>query len=153
MKLEKQLSDKSRAVCVALLMLTALAEGVQAQNVDVIVTGIRSDKGQIAVGVFTDNESFRQEKAILEPRFSKDQVTDGTLKFSLTLEPGVYGLSVLDDENNDGLMEYRKLGIPKEGFGFSDFYLTGFAKPVFDDFKFTIVPGEKNNITIRMKYF
>ncbi len=136
-----------------MLLMSVVASGVQGQNVEVTVTGIRSDTGQIAVGVFTDNESFRQEKALLEPRFSKDQITDGTLTFSLTLEPGVYGLSVLDDENSDGLMEYRKLGIPREGFGFSNFYLTGFAKPVFDDFKFTVVQGEKMNITIRMKYF
>lgn len=136
-----------------MLLLLVTAAGLRSQNVEVTVRGIRSDIGQIAVGVFTDSESYRQEKAFLEPRFSKDQVTDGTLTFSLTLEPGVYGVSVLDDENCDGLMEYRKLGIPKEGFGFSDFYLTGFAKPVFDDFKFTVVQGEKMKITVRMKYF
>ncbi len=153
MKRERRSPGKSRALYTAVLLMSAVATGIQAQNVEVTVTGIRSDKGQIAVGVFTDNESYRQEKPLLEPRFSKDQVTDGTLTFSLTLVPGVYGLSVLDDENSDGLMEYRKLGIPKEGFGFSNFYLTGFAKPVFDDFKFTVVQGEKLNITIRMKYF
>ena len=153
MKLQSPIPNKSRALLVALLLMSALTAGVRAQNVEVTVTGIRSETGQIAVGVFTDNESFRQEKAFMESRFSKDKVTDGTLSFSLTLEPGVYGLSVLDDENSDGLMEYRKLGIPKEGFGFSNFYLTGFARPTFDDFKFTVVQGEKVNITIRMKYF
>jgi uncharacterized protein (DUF2141 family) len=153
MKRERPFPYKSRALLLAMVLLSVIAQVTRAQNVEVTVTGIRSDKGQIAVGVFTDNESFRQEKALLEPRFSKDQVTDGTLKFSLTLEPGVYGLSVLDDENSDGLMEYRKIGIPKEGFGFSDFYLTGFAKPVFDDFKFSVVQDEQVKLTIRMKYF
>jgi uncharacterized protein (DUF2141 family) len=153
MKQPKPLRNKSKVVAVTMLLLLVTAAGLQAQNVEVTVTGLRSDIGQIAVGVFTDNESFRQEKAFLHPRFPKDQITDNTLTFSLTLEPGVYGLSVLDDENSDGLMEYRKIGIPKEGFGFSNFYLTGFGKPVFDDFKFTVVQGEKMKITIRMKYF
>jgi len=153
MKQPKPSRIKSKVAVVTALLLLVTAAGLQAQNVEVTVTGIRSGIGQIAVGVFTDNESFRQEKAFLEPRFSKDQVTDGTLKFSLTLDPGVYGVSVLDDENSDGLMEYRKIGIPKEGFGFSGYYLTGFSRPVFDDFKFTVVQGEKMKITIRMKYF
>lgn len=153
MKQSKPFRTKDKAIFMAALLLPLMAAGLQAQNVEVTVTGIRSDIGLIAVGVFTDNESFRQEKALLEPRFSKDQVVDGTLTFSLTLEPGVYGLSVLDDENSDGLMEYRKLGIPKEGFGFSGYYLTGFARPKFDDFKFTVVPGQKMKIAVRMKYF
>jgi len=138
-------------ILVCLLLLTA--SELCSQTVEVTVTGIRSEKGQIAIGVFIDEESFRKEKAFLEPRFSKENLADGTMTFSLTLEPGVYGLSVLDDENSDGLMEYRKLGLPKEGFGFSGYYHTGIKRPKFDDFRFTVVQGQKMKITVRMKYF
>lgn len=138
-------------ILVCLLLLTAT--DLFSQNVEVTVTGIRSEKGQIAVGVFLDEESFRKEKAFLEPRFSKENLADGTMTFSLTLEPGVYGLSLLDDENCDGLMEYRKLGLPKEGFGFSNYYHTGIKRPKFDDFRFTVVQGQNIKITVRMKYF
>jgi len=70
----------------------------------------------------------------------------------LTLEPGTYGLTLLDDENMSSLMEYNFIGIPKEGFGFSDYYHTGIKKPKFDQFKFTIKENEKRTINIRIRH-
>ena len=144
---------KAPRLIMLLCLLLLTASDLCSQNIKVTVTGIRSEKGQIAIGVFLDEESFRKEKAFLEPRFSKENLADGTMTFSLTFEPGVYGLSVLDDENCDGLMEYRKLGLPKEGFGFSGYYHTGIKRPKFDDFRFTVVQGQEMKITVRMKYF
>ena len=70
----------------------------------------------------------------------------------LKLKPGVYGISVLDDENKDGEMKYNWFGIPKEGYGFSNFYHTGITKPNFKDFDFIV--GEKDKIVqVKMKYF
>jgi len=135
-----------------ILLVLLQATSLRAQNVEVTITGIRSEEGKIAVGVFLDEESFRTEKAFLEPRFPKKEVKDGTITFSLSLEPGVYGLSVLDDENSDGRMEYGRLGIPKEGFGFSDYYHTAFARPKFDSFRFTVERDKVKKITVRMRY-
>jgi len=50
-------------------------------------------------------------------------------------------------------MEYNFLGIPKEGFGFSDYYHTGITRPKFDDFRFTVVQGQDIKIKVRMRYF
>ena len=136
----------------AALLLVITAARLQAQNVEVTVTGIRSEKGQIAVGVFVDDESFRTEKAFLEPRFPKKGMAGGTMTFTLTLEPGVYGLSLLDDENSNGQMEYGMLGIPKEGFGFSDYYHTGFSKPRFNSFAIKVSQGTVTKVTVRMRY-
>jgi uncharacterized protein (DUF2141 family) len=143
---------KSIYLNIILLMLFE-ATGLRAQNVEVTVTGIRSEKGQIAVGVFLDNESFRTEKAFLEPRFSKKNMSDGTITFSLSLEPGEYGMAVLDDENSDGKMEYGRLGMPKEGFGFSNYYHTAFSRPKFTSFRFSVEKDQVSKVTIRMRYF
>jgi uncharacterized protein (DUF2141 family) len=74
------------------------------------------------------------------------------MRVHFSLEPGTYGLALLDDENSSELMEYKFLGIPKEGFGFSDYYHKGLKKPKFDSFKFTIDKGQKKSITIRIRY-
>jgi uncharacterized protein (DUF2141 family) len=74
------------------------------------------------------------------------------MRVRFTLEPGIYGLSLLDDENKDGKMEYNFLRLPREGFGFSDYYHTGFTKPKFDSFKFNIDQNQKRIITIRIRY-
>ena len=130
-----------------------MATAVNAQNVEITVNGIKSEKGQIVVGVFPDDLSFRKEKVLLTTTVSKTDISDGTMSFSISLEPGLYGLSILDDENGDGKMEYRMLGIPKEGFGFSDYYHTGLKKPKFDSFKFTIDSDLVKKIIVKMRYF
>jgi uncharacterized protein (DUF2141 family) len=122
------------------------------QNVEVIIKGIRSEKGQIVIGVFKDDPTFQKEEAFISKSFPKTSIENNEMRVQLTLEPGTYGLSLLDDENMSSLMEYNFLGIPKEGFGFSDYYHTGFKKPRFDAFKFTIEPDQKKVITIKIRY-
>jgi uncharacterized protein (DUF2141 family) len=133
-----------------LLLLPVMT--LNAQNVEVIITGIRSEKGQIVIGVFKDNESFRKEESFLEKRFIKNGISNGEMRVKFSLETGVYGLSLLDDENSNGRMEYSFARLPKEGFGFSDYYHTGLTKPKFDSFKFSIDQRQKRIITVRIRY-
>ena len=149
---EMKMNHKSIYLSIILLILLN-ATGLNAQNVEVTITGIKSQKGQMVVGVFTDDLSFRKEHGILKTMVPKTNLSDGTMTFSLSLEPGLYGLSVLDDENCDGKMDYGMLGMPKEGFGFSDYYHTGLKKPKFDSFKFTVDNGQVKKITVKMRYF
>jgi len=136
-----------------ILFLLLPVVSIDAQTIEVTVTGIRSEKGQIAIGVFIDEESFRREEAYLEIQFPKKDIIDGVMTINFSLDPGVYGLSLLDDENSNRIMEYNFLGIPKEGFGFSDYYHTGITRPKLEDFMFTVVQGQEMKITVRMKYF
>jgi uncharacterized protein (DUF2141 family) len=133
-----------------LLFLPAMT--LNAQNVEVIITGIRTEKGQILIGVFKDDKSFKKEVPFLGKKFAKDGISNGEMRVQLSLEPGIYGLSLLDDENSNGKMEYKLLTIPKEGFGFSDYYHKGITKPKFDSFKFSINKDQTKKITIRIRY-
>ena len=125
---------------------------MKSQNVEVVISGIRSEKGQIVIGVFKDNESFKIEKAFLSKKFVKKGVSKGEMTVKFDLEAGTWGLSLLDDENSNGKMEYKVLGIPKEGFGFSDYYHKGLKKPKFDAFKFDLKDGQKKKINIKIRY-
>lgn len=62
--------------------------------------------------------------------------------------PGTYGVALLDDEDSDTKMDYG-LVMPKEGFGFSDYYHTGWSSPKFDDFKFELNGNKSIKIQIR----
>ena len=138
-------------ITIAFLLLLP-ATSLKAQTVNVNTTGLRTDKGQIVIGVFKDSETYMKEEPYMNKIFSKESVQDGALSVSFTLEPGIYGLCLLDDENSNGKMEYNFLGMPKEGFGFSDYYHSGIKKPKFDSFRFTIKKDETRNITIRIRY-
>ena len=44
------------------------------------------------------------------------------------------------------------IGIPKEGFGFSDYYHSTLKRPKFDDFKFTVNEDQTKRILVKIKY-
>lgn len=69
-----------------------------------------------------------------------------------TLPPGTYGFTLIDDENHNGDIDYNWIGLPKEGFGFSDYYHNGMVKPHFDTFKFQLKAGEEKKITPKIRY-
>jgi uncharacterized protein (DUF2141 family) len=134
-----------------ILLFISIVE-INAQDIEVNVKGIRSEKGQISIGVFRDDATFQKEKAFQTLKFKKTGISKGEMTLRFSLEPGTYGLALLDDENNNGKMEYNFLGIPKEGFGFSDYYLKGLKKPKFDSFKFSVERKQKLVITIKIRY-
>ena len=142
----------SKTLLPSLMMLMMFNSVLPAQEIEVTVQGIRSSKGQIVIGVFKDEATYMREEAFLSRKFAKDSLENGVMKIRFTVEPGVYGLTLLDDENSSGLMEYNFLGIPKEGFGFSDYYHSGFTKPKFDAFRFTIERGQKKNMNVKIRY-
>lgn len=123
---------------------------VVAQKVKVSVTSIRSEKGQLILAIFKDQQSFKDNKPFKRQKYSKATLANGSVVFSVTLEPGIYGLSVLDDEDNNSKMEFNMLGIPKEGFGFSDYYHNSLTRPVLADFDFEL-NGDKS-VVVKMRY-
>jgi uncharacterized protein (DUF2141 family) len=60
------------------------------------------------------------------------------------VKPGTYGLSVIHDENDNGKFDTNFLGIPKEGWGFSN-NPDVMRKAKFDEAKF---PVEQKNVAI-----
>ena len=131
-------------------LLLGTATSASAQTVLMRFSGIRSAKGQIIVKVYTDDKSFEDNKPIKTVKFAKRGT--GTLAATIDLEPGTYGFALLDDEDGNTKKEYNMVGMPKEGFGFSDFYLTGLKKPKFEQFKFTLSPNQKKNIEMKIRY-
>jgi uncharacterized protein (DUF2141 family) len=122
-----------------------------AQSLDIKVEHIRDSAGMIFLAFFKDDISFREEKPFMLKKFSKQSMKNGCLSVSISIEPGHYGIALLDDENGDNKMEYNWLGIPREGFGFSDFYARGLRRPVFSDFDF-IMTNSTKNIRIVIRY-
>ena len=116
------------------------------------ISNLKNSNGSIIVSVYKNKKSFddgipSSHKVI--PK--KEKMNKGTFKAQFSLPPGVYGLVFIDDENNDGKMTNRIIGIPKEGYGFSNFYLSGFKKPKFSDFSFTL-KEDFETMQIRLRY-
>lgn len=128
----------------------AFTQSLNGSTITVNITNVRNKDGSIRLSVFKDEASFSAEKASKTMLLNKNELSDGKMNTSVQLPSGTYGIAVLDDENSNEKMDYRVM-MPKEGFGFSNFYLTGLRKPKFEKFKFLV--GDANfSVWIRMKY-
>ncbi len=123
----------------------------RAQQVQILATGIQSGAGKIIIKLFSDQESFRNEKPFREITFDKKGLVNGVIGLSFEQEPGTYGITLLDDENANGKMDYNLVKMPKEGFGFSNFYLEQLRRPHIDEFRVQIRKGN-NRVDIKTKY-
>ncbi len=123
------------------------------QTLDIKITNLRnSDKGSILIALFVDEEGFKKEKEYYITTRSKSLIKNGTLHVKIDVEPGVYGVTVLDDENGNGKMDYRITGLPREGFGMSRIGLKCFKKPKFREISLTVAEGETKVLEVPMRY-
>ncbi|MCD6068387.1 MAG: hypothetical protein K0S33_3213 [Bacteroidetes bacterium] len=130
-----------------------LISGLQltGQTLTIQISGIRNPTGSVRLAFYNNNESFKEEKALFIRTVAKTGIKNGQLSISYSdLKPGVYGIAILDDENNNQEMDYGLI-LPKEGFGFSDYFHTGMSRPVFTQFDFVLGTGSKT-VSIRLRY-
>ena len=121
-------------------------------TISVIIKDIKTPKGQILMGIYKDDVSFDKEIPYKKVQAFKTKISKGTLILEVKLEPGKYGISLMDDENFNGKMDYSFLGIPKEGFGFSNYYHTGLTKPKLNSFAFEVLVNKNTKVEVKMKY-
>ena len=134
------------------IILFLLIKVINPQSTLIIcIDGIRNDKGVIRLAFYHNNEEFQTDQPFRNETLDKDSMANKSFCVQYSdLEPGIYGIALLDDENENFQMDYKLL-IPEEGFGFSDLYPEELKKPKFDDFKFQLDYCEKR-ILIKIKY-
>jgi len=136
---------------VCFLILISCKAFSQDKNITIEFTDVKNNKGNLGIGIFKTEEEFKSEKPFKSITMPKTSLKNGKLTTSLNLPNGTYGISVLDDENNNSKMDYSFIGIPKEGFAFSNYYHTGLSKPKLTQFKFT-VNNNKLKIVCKFRY-
>jgi len=124
---------------------------LQAQTITVNIEGIKSDSGQILIGIYLNDNDFQNQEPIKRITVPKTDIKDGKLTTLIKgLRPGTYGFALMDDEDMDRLMKY-KFFLPSEGFGFSNYYHSGILRVHFDDFKFNLDVKDKI-IEMKLRY-
>jgi len=112
------------------------------------VTGLRSEKGQVKVGVFNSSAKWLGE----QPIYSSTIRVDGqTVTWRINDVPnGDYGIAVFHDENSNGKMDKNVLGMPLEPYGFSNNARVALGPPKWEKAKFA-VNGSPVEVTIEVK--
>ncbi|MCU7693005.1 DUF2141 domain-containing protein [Haoranjiania flava] len=128
---------------VLLLMISsiAFADG-GGNNLTIVIPNVKNRSGNIEVGLFNKSTDFPKEnKQFKKVVLKAAPNTKYTFK---DLPDGEYAIAVMHDENADGRCNFNMLGIPKEGYGFSNNVRPKFAAPSFKSVKFSLT----NNKTI-----
>lgn len=100
-------------------------------------TGLRNNTGQMAIGVNKNPEGW-PKKPHMKYQWKKDPVKAGVFVTEINNLPyGTYAISVLDDENCNEEMDMT-LGIPKEGFAFSNNPPVKLKAPDFESCSFEL---------------
>ncbi len=135
------MAKKLLLICAAMWLAAAPS---QAATLAVTVLGLRSDVGELLIGVYDSADAFKSAladsatKSALLPEAWR--VVGASLRAkagsrSITfrdLPPGRYAIIVFHDENDNGLLDENAFGVPIEGYGFSNDAQGLLGAPSFD---------------------
>ncbi len=116
---------------------------------DLEITGISANSGQIQVAVFNSAPTFLDEKKYFKLVGQPVLNNQKSMVISLDLPPGEYAISAFHDENGNGKLDKNFFGIPTEPYGFSNNFIAKWGKPTWEKTRFSVKkPGEKLTINL-----
>jgi len=134
-------------VLVVVLLVLLSAKAFSQSNIEVTITNIKEVKGTIRLALFTDAENFPDNKPVMGKIV---KTTAKTMKVILENVPdGTYAASVIHDENENEKLDTGFIGIPKEGFGFSNDAMGTFGPPKFKEASFATSATQAISITLK----
>ncbi len=138
-------------IAAGVLLSACVTVPAWAGELNLKIVGVRSDEGAVMVGLYDSAAKFHEAiaKAANAGRLTdKDRLVGATIRahtgdqgIGFELPPGRYGIIVFHDENDDGRLDKSMLGIPTEGYGFSNNATGFFSAPSFDDAAVTVGAG------------
>ncbi|MCX6301035.1 MAG: DUF2141 domain-containing protein [Bacteroidia bacterium] len=125
----------------ALIMISNIAMSQDTLRIEIL--GIRNDENVIMLQLFNENEEvIRQEMSIIVEKKCTIIIED--------LKPGKYAVRYFHDENGNGALDTNNLGIPTEGYGFSNDAYGMFGPKPFNEWLFEFNASKK--IILKINY-
>jgi uncharacterized protein (DUF2141 family) len=140
-----------RTFSLALIFLCLVVSGLTCRGQSSLVVNIidiKNTNGDILIGLYDSTSNFPRKVStgkVVKVMDKEMQVTFSDLK------PGNYAVSVLHDENQNKDLDLNIIGMPKEGYGFSNNVKGVIGPPSFRKARFYVPIGD-SAITIEMKY-
>lgn len=103
--------------------------GARALGIEVKVENVRNSKGLITAVLYADNPETFLKKGERLDRIRVDAVAGETLLCLEAPKAGRYSVAIYHDENGNKKFDRNFIGIPSEGYGFSENPGFRFGKP------------------------
>lgn len=126
----------------ALAIAVSLAAVGPAAAADLTVKlhGIRAQTGLVKIAVVGSQDAWDGKAAPVQADGAPAQGEDATFSFK-NLKPGEYAVMITHDENDNGKMDTNVMGMPLEGYGFSNNPQV-MRKPTWDEARFTVTDSD-----------
>jgi uncharacterized protein (DUF2141 family) len=112
------------------------------------VTDIRKDSGHLMITVESTADGWNGKQK--EAARARIKAVNGELVYRFeNLPPGPYAVQVMHDENDNGKLDSNFLGIPSEGYGFSNNPRV-MRRATFEEARFEL-PAAGSDIDVRLR--
>jgi len=150
--LQKAIFMKMRGIkgfILAALVLMAVSVWSQEKStLTVVIKKVKNENGVVAVALYNKEGDFMKKH--IDAKQVKAKKGEVTITFE-NLPAGEYAMTVMHDENENKKPDTNSIGMPKEGFGFSNDAMGTFGPPSFAKAKFTHQSGGIT-ITVNLRY-
>jgi len=138
------------AIAAAALSLSASAGGAHGADLEVVITNIQIAKGFVRLGLYNDPAKFPKRSGTIGGGDVAVKGHTATYVFR-NLKPGSYAIAIYHDANANKRFD-KTLGIPMEGFGFSNNARPRLSAPSFKRAAVTL-KAPRTRITIRLLHW
>jgi uncharacterized protein (DUF2141 family) len=120
----------------ALLALLMAAGNAAAADLTVTVSDVRVQTGQLKIAVVGSAEGWDGKAEPVAVDAARPAGAEAVFRFT-DLAPGSYAVQVMHDENDNGKLDTNFVGMPIEGYGFSNNPHV-MRKPTWDEARFEL---------------
>jgi uncharacterized protein (DUF2141 family) len=141
----------SRFTWLVAIAAVVLSVRVQAADLRIHLVGLRNTQGSLRLSLYDSAETFLQaDERLANVKIARIWSNPMLICFA-SLPPGTYAVTVHHDENNDGHINRNLLGLPREGYGFSNDAQGTLGPPSFAKAAVTLAQIDEV-ITITLRY-
>ena len=116
------------------------------------ILNIKNSTGTVACALFESPKGFPEEYLHFATNIMSIKIRKSQARCDFEdVPPGTYAIAVVHDENMNGKLDTNWMGIPTEGYGFSNDAKASLGAPSFSAASF-LYDGRYIKLTIKLHY-
>ncbi|VAY87381.1 hypothetical protein MNB_ARC-1_233 [hydrothermal vent metagenome] len=132
------------------LAIGLTVSSIMANNISVEITGMLNQNGKISIGLYNKNDNTFSN-ILKSYKGANVKIVGKKVTYTFKNIPdGTYAIAVIHDENRNKKLDKNFLGMPTEGYGFSNNIRPTFRAATFEESKFEV--NKDKMLTIKMGY-
>lgn len=116
------------------------------------LNGMKNTNGKVNVALYNSEETFNDPNQAFRKLFLATTGSSMTINLD-SLPPGQYAFGIFHDENDNTSIDVNWLGIPQEGFAFSNNALGSFGPPTWAETQFDLPVKSTVTQSISLKFY